>query len=200
MGSPLVIRDAPAAAVIGGGFIGPVHVEALRRIGVEVVGLLGSSPDRAAASGPSGWRSRGSIATSTSFWPTSGWGSSTSPRPTSTTSSRPGGCWSRAVTWSARSRWRRRRRRPRPCGPWPSRGRRRRRRSITTSAIIRSATRSASGSPAARWAACSASPARTSRTGCSTPTTTTGASSPTAGRISAPWPTSARTGWTWPSS
>ena len=47
MGSPLVIRDAPAAAVIGGGFIGAVHVEALRRIGVEVVGLLGSSPERA---------------------------------------------------------------------------------------------------------------------------------------------------------
>ncbi len=49
MGSPIVVPDAPAAAVIGGGFIGPVHVEALRRIGVEVVGLLGSTPDRAAA-------------------------------------------------------------------------------------------------------------------------------------------------------
>jgi predicted dehydrogenase len=47
MGSPRVVPDAPAAAVIGGGFIGPVHVEALRRIGVEVVGLLGSSPERA---------------------------------------------------------------------------------------------------------------------------------------------------------
>lgn len=30
------------AAVIGTGFIGPVHVEALRRAGVEVVGILGS--------------------------------------------------------------------------------------------------------------------------------------------------------------
>ena len=48
MGAPFVIQGAPGAAVIGGGFIGPVHVEALRRIGVEVVGLLGSSPDRAA--------------------------------------------------------------------------------------------------------------------------------------------------------
>jgi predicted dehydrogenase len=47
MGSPRVIAGAPGAAVIGGGFIGPVHAEALRRIGVEVVGLLGSSPDRA---------------------------------------------------------------------------------------------------------------------------------------------------------
>ena len=49
MGSPFVIDGAPGAALIGGGFIGPVHVEALRRIGVEVVGLLGSSFDRAQA-------------------------------------------------------------------------------------------------------------------------------------------------------
>jgi predicted dehydrogenase len=42
-----MIPEAPGAALIGGGFIGPVHVEALRRIGVRVVGLLGSSPDRA---------------------------------------------------------------------------------------------------------------------------------------------------------
>jgi predicted dehydrogenase len=47
MGSPVVISGGPAAALIGGGFIGPVHVEALYRIGVEVVGLLGSSFDRA---------------------------------------------------------------------------------------------------------------------------------------------------------
>jgi predicted dehydrogenase len=50
MGSPSVLSGAPAAAVIGGGFIGPVHVEALRRIGVEVVGLLGSSFERASQS------------------------------------------------------------------------------------------------------------------------------------------------------
>jgi predicted dehydrogenase len=47
MASRTVISKAPGAAVIGGGFIGPVHVEALRRIGVDVVGLLGSSFDRA---------------------------------------------------------------------------------------------------------------------------------------------------------
>jgi predicted dehydrogenase len=34
------------AAVIGTGFIGTVHVEQLRRIGVSVRGVLGSSPDR----------------------------------------------------------------------------------------------------------------------------------------------------------
>ncbi len=37
------------AAVIGSGFIGTVHVEALRRIGVKVRGLLGSSPERGSA-------------------------------------------------------------------------------------------------------------------------------------------------------
>jgi predicted dehydrogenase len=39
------------AAVVGTGFIGAVHVEALRRAGVNVVGVVGSSPERAAASG-----------------------------------------------------------------------------------------------------------------------------------------------------
>jgi predicted dehydrogenase len=36
------------AAVVGTGFIGVVHVEALRRLGVEVSGVVGSSPERAA--------------------------------------------------------------------------------------------------------------------------------------------------------
>jgi predicted dehydrogenase len=37
------------AAVIGTGFIGTVHVEALRRIGIDVRGVLGSTPERGAA-------------------------------------------------------------------------------------------------------------------------------------------------------
>jgi predicted dehydrogenase len=37
------------AAVIGTGFIGTVHVEALRRIGVPVHGVLGSTPERGTA-------------------------------------------------------------------------------------------------------------------------------------------------------
>jgi predicted dehydrogenase len=37
------------AVVVGTGFIGVVHVEALRRLGVEVVGVVGSSPERARA-------------------------------------------------------------------------------------------------------------------------------------------------------
>jgi predicted dehydrogenase len=36
------------AGVVGTGFIGPVHVEALRRIGVEVVGIVGSTPENGA--------------------------------------------------------------------------------------------------------------------------------------------------------
>ena len=35
-----------SAAVVGTGFIGPVHVEGLRRAGVRVAGLLGSTPDK----------------------------------------------------------------------------------------------------------------------------------------------------------
>jgi predicted dehydrogenase len=47
MGSPHLLERPPRAALIGGGFIGPVHAEALRRLGVDVVGILGSSPERA---------------------------------------------------------------------------------------------------------------------------------------------------------
>jgi predicted dehydrogenase len=42
----LVNRASIGAAVIGTGFIGTVHVEALRRIGVDVRGVLGSTPER----------------------------------------------------------------------------------------------------------------------------------------------------------
>jgi predicted dehydrogenase len=45
----MVSARRPGAAVIGSGFIGTVHVEALRRLGVTVHGILGSSPERASA-------------------------------------------------------------------------------------------------------------------------------------------------------
>jgi predicted dehydrogenase len=44
MASPLT------AAVVGTGFIGPVHVEGLRRGGIHVNGIVGSSPDKSRAS------------------------------------------------------------------------------------------------------------------------------------------------------
>ncbi len=37
------------AAVVGTGFIGPVHVEGLIRAGVRVAGILGSSPEKSKA-------------------------------------------------------------------------------------------------------------------------------------------------------
>ena len=40
-----------AAAIVGTGFMGRVHRDALRRLGVEVVGVVGSSRERAEASG-----------------------------------------------------------------------------------------------------------------------------------------------------
>ncbi|MGH3132435.1 MAG: Gfo/Idh/MocA family protein [Gaiellaceae bacterium] len=39
------------AAVVGTGFIGAVHVDALRRLGVEVLGVVGSTPERARSKG-----------------------------------------------------------------------------------------------------------------------------------------------------
>ncbi|MEO1526602.1 MAG: Gfo/Idh/MocA family oxidoreductase [Planctomycetota bacterium] len=41
--------DSLAAAVIGTGFIGPVHVEALRRAGIVVRGIVGSTADKSIA-------------------------------------------------------------------------------------------------------------------------------------------------------
>jgi len=40
MGAPYVLSKPPGVALIGGGFIGPVHAEALRRLGIPVVGVL----------------------------------------------------------------------------------------------------------------------------------------------------------------
>lgn len=48
MPTPIRALSDVGAAVIGSGFIGTVHIEALRRIGVQVHGLLGSSAERGA--------------------------------------------------------------------------------------------------------------------------------------------------------
>src|SRR5215470_5818470 len=37
---------SPATAVLGIGFVGRAHVDALRRLGIPVRGILGSTPDR----------------------------------------------------------------------------------------------------------------------------------------------------------
>jgi predicted dehydrogenase len=41
----------PSAALVGTGFIAAVHVDALRRLGIDVLGVVGSSSDRAAEAG-----------------------------------------------------------------------------------------------------------------------------------------------------
>jgi predicted dehydrogenase len=41
--------DELKAGVVGTGFIGTVHIDALRRLGVEVTGVVGSTPERAKA-------------------------------------------------------------------------------------------------------------------------------------------------------
>lgn len=46
---PLPDINQIGAAVIGTGFIGTVHIQTLRRLGVKVVGLLGSSPERSSS-------------------------------------------------------------------------------------------------------------------------------------------------------
>jgi predicted dehydrogenase len=43
--------DQLKAGVVGTGFIGTVHVDALRRLGIEVVGIVDSTPERARAKG-----------------------------------------------------------------------------------------------------------------------------------------------------
>ncbi len=57
---------AIGAAVVGIGFIGPVHVEALRRLGHRVVGILGSTPEKSFATAhalglPRGYASLGEL-------------------------------------------------------------------------------------------------------------------------------------------
>ena len=43
------VTEGFRAGVVGTGFVGIVHVHALRLLGVEVAGVVGSSPERAAA-------------------------------------------------------------------------------------------------------------------------------------------------------
>jgi predicted dehydrogenase len=42
------VAARPAAAVAGTGFVAAIHVDALRRLGVDVLGVTGSTPERAA--------------------------------------------------------------------------------------------------------------------------------------------------------
>ena len=93
------------AAVVGVGFIGVAHVEALRRLGVDVVGVVGSDPDA-----PRRRRRRHRCRASTTPWkrcsPTPRSTSSTSRPRTTSTHPRCGRCSRPESTSCARSRWR----------------------------------------------------------------------------------------------
>ncbi|TWU48694.1 1,5-anhydro-D-fructose reductase [Rubripirellula tenax] len=55
----LSTKRKPTAVVVGTGFIGPVHVEALGRTGVDVIGILGSTPQKSIAAAKSLGLARG---------------------------------------------------------------------------------------------------------------------------------------------
>ena len=86
------------AALIGGGFIGPVHVEALRRIGVKVAGLLGSSPERARPRRVRAFDRAASTVTWMIFSTILEWASSTWLRPMPIISCRSKACFNQAGT------------------------------------------------------------------------------------------------------
>lgn len=48
-----MMSDRLTAAVVGTGFIGPVHVEGLRRAGIHVAGIAGSTPEKSHAAAAS---------------------------------------------------------------------------------------------------------------------------------------------------
>ena len=58
------------AAVIGTGFIGTVHIEALRRLGIPISGVLGSTPARGAERAAALGVDQAPMPRSTSCWPT----------------------------------------------------------------------------------------------------------------------------------
>ena len=73
--------------VIGTGFMGVAHTEALRRLGLDVVGIVGSTPERARAKAASGVRCRRWSTASSSSSPTPPSTPCTSPAPTTSTPS-----------------------------------------------------------------------------------------------------------------
>ncbi len=184
------------AAVIGTGFIGTVHVEALRRIGVQVRGVLGSTPERGAARARRPRRPARLCLASTTLLadPTVEVVHVTSPndlhvpqakailaagrhvvceKPLAMTAAESAELV--ALAAAERPRQRRQLQHPLlPAQPARARDRRRRRRSATSG-----------------W-----SPAATSRTGCSSRATGTGGSSRIAAARCGRSATSARTGWT----
>ena len=187
------------AAVFGAGFVGRVHIEAIRRLGnVEVAALADDTDERARQ-----------LSEQLSIPKSAGDYRRVLDDPsidavhicTPNALHRPDGAWMRsrpASTWSAKSRWRYRprmrakwsRRRGRPTGAIAS---------FTISVTTPWCSRCAACARPAIWARSWWCRAHTRRIGCSTTPIGTGAWSARTTALRAAWPISARTGAIWPS-
>ncbi len=168
------------AAVIGSGFIGTVHVEALRRLGVTVHGILGSSPDRADdASRPAGRGARIRQPRRAAGRPTRRRGPRDLAQPAALPPGQghPGGGSTRRV----REAPRRHLRRVRGAGPARRGERPDHRRQLQHPLLSPQPAPPRRGRAPGSWGTSGSSPAATSRTGCSWTPTGTGGSTRTQG-------------------
>ena len=98
-------KQTIGVGVAGTGFIGPAHIEGLRRNGIQVLGLAEDTPENAGRR-PLSWVSPVPTVPSRICWPTQISTSSILPHPTYCTTPMPKPpCWP-ASMWSVRNRWR----------------------------------------------------------------------------------------------
>ena len=179
--------------VIGTGFMGVTHTEALRRLGVNVIGIVGSSPERArakaaAANLPRVYDSVDALLADTAVHAVH----VTSPNDVHADQVRAALAAGKHVVCE-KPLARLRRRRPRTSSPWPRRAGAFTR-SASTSGTTRTTRMPRRWCGRARSANRGLSPAATTRIGCCSIPTGTGASSPAGRATCAPCPTSVRTG------
>ncbi len=183
-------------AVIGAGFMGGVHTEALRRAGCDVVGVLGVSDAEsqkfaAAAGVPKAYGSLAELLDD----PAAAVGPHRHPEqaPLRDGQGRSRGRQARAVREAARHDLEGDGRARGPRRKAPEAGRRRQLQHPLLPAEPRGPRAGARRASSAGSTTC---PAATCRTGCSSTPTTTGACSPTRAESCGRWPTSGPTGWT----
>ncbi len=201
MGAPLIFSNPPKVALIGGGFIGPVHAEALRRIGVPVHRRARADPGTGPARRPSGSAPRRFTSTIDELLSRPGGRLGphrlAEPGPLRAGQAGPGGRQARPLREAAGRHLEGDGRAGQALGVEAEAGRGRQLQRPVLPALPRD---EGPGRPRRHRQAPVGHRLVHARTGCCCRPTTTGASSPTGPRTSAPSPTSARTGWTWPSS